>query len=86
MVDEYITGLTKNIFHTINASTYMGNDAQGAINENVSHATIARVIGPNQEIVDTDYFHEGEFIGLHQASIRYFSEDTTITTGLVLEY
>ena len=78
-------GLIKNPFHIIESLNNRGAEAFIKNDSSAKDGQMACVIGPNKEIMNTDYFPKNEFLGLHQASIRWDS-DTSSGYGITVEY
>lgn len=80
-----VEGIAKNIFNIIDACYYQGKDAHVAPNADARGGQYAKVFGPNQIILDTGWSTMNAWVGLHQSSVRYYTDSTT-TYGAVLEY
>jgi hypothetical protein len=83
-VGTNIEGIVANPFRVIQATTKMGPDATIIEEPRASNGVVAQVFGPNQIIMDTGYFEENLFIGVHHFDIRWFSD--TSGNGLSIEY
>ena len=86
-MEESTTGLTKNAPKLIEATANMGSDAFLKEISDAKDGTVAAVNGPDQVILDTDYFPVNEFVGVHHLDVTWFSSLVGIGgMGLVLEY
>lgn len=84
-VETRTTGLTKNIFHIIEGTRNRADNVAKWDIDDAKDGVVAAVIGPNQTIVDTDYYPMNELIGLHQLKVRWFTSITS-GNGLVVQY
>lgn len=80
------TGITRNPFHIIDAVEFMGEDAYEEYEETAKDYSVAKVIGPDQVIMDTGYMDVNEFLGLHHTYIKWYTGVGDGNEGIVLEY
>lgn len=80
-----VEGIAKNIFNIIDASYYLGKDAQVTPNADARGGQYAKVFGPNQIIVDTGWSTMNAWVGQHEMNVRWFT-DTSSYYGAILEY
>jgi len=79
-------GLSINIFNIIDASQHPGRD--GYVEPNVEDARnrkYVKVFGPNHIIMDTGWYQPNAFLGLHEMSVRWYT-DSLVEYGAVIEY
>lgn len=81
-----VEGIAKNIFNIIDASYYLGKDAQVTSNSDARGGQYAKVFGPNQIILDTGWSTMNAWVGLHDVTIRWFSDIAANDDGVVVEY
>jgi len=78
-------GIARNIFNIIDATYYLGKDAEPMLHSDARGKKYAKAYGPNKELLNTGWSTKNAWVGLHNLSVRYFS-DTVATNGAVLEY
>lgn len=79
-------GIARNIFNIIDAVYYKGKDAVISPNSDARGGEFSKVFGPNKVILDTGWSPMNAWVGLHQLSIRWYSDMGVGNNGLTVEY
>lgn len=79
-------GIARNIFNIIDGGYYKGPDAVIISNTSARGGRESRVYGASKIIVDTGWSPPNAWVGLHQLSIRWFTNRGTGQSGLTVEY
>jgi hypothetical protein len=79
-------GIAKNLFNIIDGCYYIGVDAVIEDHADARGGQYAKVYGSDKTILDTGWSSENAWVGLHQLSIRWYSDLAEDEYGLLVEY
>lgn len=83
---EIANGLIRNPFHILDAvNDSISRDAMEVYNEDGMDYSVAMAIGPDKVLMDTGYLDANTLIGVHNASIRFYTP-SSVTYPIIFEY